>query len=143
MRHRKIVDEYDKPSRPLFCAVLDLMVEFILSNLRKTLPFELHSSALGVVHRIICHQKKCGVRINYPWTDLWSALITLLKFIINNESDLLKKMNIFALAAQACNLFNLSITFGDTFLPSEHAYDLLYYEIIRMHIVFENLYLLG
>lgn len=171
MRHRKVVDDTARPSRPLFCATLDLVIEFMLSNLRKTLPVELHALALGVVHRILCYQKKCGIRINYPWTDLWSAMITLLKFLINNESDLLKKFNVFALAANVCNQvrkkgrkfntpadyelavqinspiriqqFNLFITFGDTFLPSEHAYDQLYYEIIRNRIVFENLYSLG
>ena len=40
-------------------------------------------------------------------------------------------------------MFNLFITYGDTFLPNPHVYDELYYELIRMHNVFENLYSLG
>jgi len=35
------------------------------------------------------------------------------------------------------------ITFGDTFLPSPTSYDELYYEIIRMAQVFDNLYTVG
>lgn len=35
------------------------------------------------------------------------------------------------------------ITYGDTFLPNPNSYDELYYEIIRMHQVFDNLYSMG
>ena len=41
------------------------------------------------------------------------------------------------------NIFNLFITYGDTFLPSPNSYDQLYYEVIRMHQVFDNLYSMG
>ena len=44
---------------------------------------------------------------------------------------------------QVAIVFNLFITYGDTFLPNPHVYDELYYELIRMHNVFENLYSLG
>lgn len=35
------------------------------------------------------------------------------------------------------------ITYGDTFLPTSNSYDELYYEIVRMHQVFDNLYCMG
>lgn len=35
------------------------------------------------------------------------------------------------------------ITYGDTFLPSTQTYDELYYEIVRTHQVFNNLYTMG
>ena len=144
MRHRKLVNDSGKPCQPLSHTVLDLMVEFIQSNLRKSFPLHLHSLSLGIILRIICYQKKCNLRFEYHWTEVWSALINLLKFIVNHETDLLKsKHDIFSLALTAVNIFNLFITFGDTFLPSAQTYDQLYYEVIRMHIVFENLYLLG
>lgn len=41
------------------------------------------------------------------------------------------------------NIFNLFITYGDTFLPNPSSYDELYYELIRMHQVFDNLYSMG
>ncbi|GCB69583.1 hypothetical protein scyTo_0010583 [Scyliorhinus torazame] len=68
------------------------------------------------------------------------ALINLLKFLMSNETVLLGKYNIFALALMVVNLFNVFITYGDTFLPTPSSYDELYYEIIRMHQVFDNLY---
>lgn len=157
MRHRKVVSDSNRPSQPLSHTVLDLMVEFIQSNLRKSLPLDLHSLALGIIRRIICYQTKCNIRFDYHWTEVWSALISLIKYLVNHESELIKifqsnKQNqqqqqqpedIFHLILTAVNIFNLFIMYGDTFLPSADAYDQLYYELIRMHIVFDNLYQLG
>lgn len=47
------------------------------------------------------------------------------------------------LLLQVVNLFNMFITYGDTFLPTSNSYDELYYEIVRMHQVFDNLYCMG
>ena len=44
---------------------------------------------------------------------------------------------------QVVNIFNMFITYGDSFLSSPNSYDELYYEIMRMHLVFENLYSLS
>ena len=46
-------------------------------------------------------------------------------------------------SSQVVKIFNLFITYGDTFLPNPSTYDELYYELIRMQKVFEDVYLMG
>ncbi|KAG8135724.1 hypothetical protein E2320_008716 [Naja naja] len=114
MRHRKKAADKNLPCRPLVCAVLDLMVEFIITHMMKEFPMDLYVVS--------------------------APLINLLKFLMSNETVLLAKHNIFTLALMVINLFNMFITYGDTFLPTPSSYDELYYEIIRMHQSFDNLY---
>ena len=44
---------------------------------------------------------------------------------------------------QVVKIFNLFITYGDTFLPNPSTYDELYYELIRMQKVFEDVHAMG
>ncbi|KAG1659844.1 Armadillo-like helical domain-containing protein 3 [Nymphon striatum] len=139
MRHRKTAVTTVSSAEPLACAVLNLMVEFVISHMKKNFPIDLFVRCLGVIHRILCYQKRCRVRLNYEWKELWSSLINLLKFLLAHETHLVKKCNIFQVSDQIINILNLFITFGDTFLPKPTIYDALYYEI-SIHIVFDNLY---
>ncbi len=41
------------------------------------------------------------------------------------------------------NIFNLFITFGDTFLRTPEAYDEVFYETVRCYHVFDNLFAFG
>ncbi|XP_013173601.1 PREDICTED: UPF0668 protein C10orf76 homolog [Papilio xuthus] len=139
MRHRKIVPE-EPPSQPLASTLIDLLVEFMMCHLLKKFPGELYSLCVGVLLRLLSYQKRGRVRLARDWRPLWAALIALLKFLVTNENTLLKRHNIFVMAQQVVNIFNLFITFGDTFLPTPASYDQLYYELIRMHQVFNNLF---
>uniref|UniRef100_A0A672FFH4 Armadillo-like helical domain-containing protein n=1 Tax=Salarias fasciatus TaxID=181472 RepID=A0A672FFH4_SALFA len=118
----------------------NLMVEFIVTHMMKDFPMDLYLRCVQIIHKLLCYQKKCRIRLHYTWRELWSALINLLKFLLSNETSLLAKHNIFHLSLLVVNLFNMFITYGDTFLPTSNSYDELYYEIVRMHQVFDNLY---
>ncbi|OWR52908.1 hypothetical protein KGM_209184B, partial [Danaus plexippus plexippus] len=142
MRHRKIVPE-EPPSQPLASTLIDLLIEFIMCHLLKKFPGDLYSLCVGVLLRLLSYQKRCRVRLSRDWRPLWAALIALLKFLVTNESVLLRKHNIFIMAQQVVNIFNLFITFGDTFLPTPASYDQLYYELIRMYLVFDNLFFMA
>lgn len=140
--HRKVGLEIPT-SKPLASVLLDLMVEFVVTHMMKMFPIGLYRQCIGIIHRCLCYQKKCRIRLQYSWKHLWTGLMNLLKFITANESFLILKHNIFDLAVQIVNIFNLFITYGDTFLPSPGSYDELYYEIIRVHQIFDNLYSLA
>uniref|UniRef100_A0A182NNN1 DUF1741 domain-containing protein n=1 Tax=Anopheles dirus TaxID=7168 RepID=A0A182NNN1_9DIPT len=140
MRHRKLTSEKVSKPQPLATTLLDLLVEFIVSHLLKKFPIELYLLCIGIIHRIIIYQKRCRVRLAYHWKELWTAMISLLKFLIYQEQNLMKKCNIFELALQVINIFNLFITYGDTFLATTNSYDELYYELNREEKVFCELH---
>lgn len=71
------------------------------------------------------------------------ALVNILKFFIASEEQLLPQVNMFGVADEVVRIFNLFITYGDTFLPNPTTYDELYYELIRVSKVFEDLHSLG
>uniref|UniRef100_A0A182PW80 DUF1741 domain-containing protein n=1 Tax=Anopheles epiroticus TaxID=199890 RepID=A0A182PW80_9DIPT len=140
MRHRKLTSEKVSKPQPLANTLLDLLVEFIVSHLLKKFPIELYLLCIGIIHRVIIYQKRCRVRIAYHWKELWTAMISLLKFLIYQEQNLMKRCNIFELALQVINIFNLFITYGDTFLATTNSYDELYYELNREEKVFSELH---
>ncbi|CAF4028603.1 unnamed protein product, partial [Rotaria magnacalcarata] len=140
MRHRKRSSEKNLPSRPLAVALLDLMMEFIWSHMMRNFPFDLYTKCIGIIQRILSFQKRTRTRLSYSWRPLWNALICLLKFLQNCESQLTKHRDLFQLASRVINIFNLFITFGDTFLRTPEAYDEVFYETVRCYHVFDNLY---
>ncbi|CAF1114861.1 unnamed protein product [Adineta steineri] len=140
MRHRKRNSEKNPPSRPLAVALLDLTMEFIWSHMMRNFPYDLYTKCIGIIQRILSFQKRTRTRLSYPWRPLWNALITLLKFLQNCESQLTKHRDLFQLASKIINIFNLFITFGDTFLRTPEAYDEVFYETVRCYHIFDNLF---
>lgn len=143
MLHRRVKKDKAPQHRPLACAVLDLMVEFLISHLTKNFPCELYSKSVGVIHRLLCYQKRCKTRLTYHWKEVWNALMNILKFFVSNEQVLLPSVATLTLSIEIARIFNLFITYGDTFLPSPAAYDDLYYELIRMRKVFDDIYIMA
>lgn len=139
MRHRPASTELLAPSCPAVF-ILDLNIEFLVSHLRRTLEHDLYAKSLGIIHRLLCYQRHQRVRLSYKWKELWAALVGLLKFLTANEKSLDPACNIYSLSNMVVNIFNLFITYGDTFLPDPNSYDELYYELIREHKIYENLF---
>lgn len=94
----------------------------------------IHGDHYGMVGRII---------LFVIWECFCLALISLLKFLQNCESQLTKHRDLFQLASKVINIFNLFITFGDTFLRTPEAYDEVFYETVRCYHIFDNLFAFG
>lgn len=139
MRHR-VAEIKTRQNGSLATALLDLSIEFLISHLMKDLHADLYSLCLGVIHRLLCYQKEKHIRLAFDWKSLWGGLITLASFVVKREQTLLAQHNIFALSNQIVNIFNIFITYGDTFLPDPASYDELYYEVIRVQSTFDSLY---
>eukprot|EP00048_Salpingoeca_helianthica_P018162 m.241064 g.241064 ORF g.241064 m.241064 type:complete len:657 (-) comp23915_c0_seq1:59-2029(-) len=137
LRHRPATTER-LPSLPLACAVLDLLVEYLVAHLKRSIPLRNLSLALGVIHRLVAHQKRQRVRLPYAWAGLWSALMGLLRFVLPKDGPFNGDgPGVYAIATQVVAIFNVFVTYGDAFLPDAAAYDRLYYELLRSKDVFE------
>lgn len=142
--------------QPLCVWLLELAGEFMVSHLMQRLPVDLYRQCVGVVHRLLCYQKHCRVRLAYQWRHLWSTLVALLRFIVAHEQLLCDveessgpasprwpRAAVLRLCTGVVNIFNLFITYGDTFLATPTCYDQLYYELVRDSHVFASLYALS
>lgn len=66
----------------------------------------------------------------------FSALLSLLNFLASNDSYL--GLRAYYLCLRIMVILNLFITYGDTFLPTDVAYDYMCYEILRRQSVFHK-----
>lgn len=87
---------------------LDLMVEFIVTHMMKDFPMDLYlwghthithillqnlthkttpsqqcvyflcRRCVQIIHKLLCYQKKCRIRLHYTWRELWSGKDALL-----------------------------------------------------------------
>ncbi|XP_052565018.1 armadillo-like helical domain-containing protein 3 isoform X5 [Culex pipiens pallens] len=124
MRHRKVTsDRFSKP-QPLAATLLDLLTEFIVTHLLKKFPMEHYLLCIGIIQRIIIYQKRCRIRLMYPWKSVWTAIISMLKFIMCQEQQLVKKMNIFNLLTKLITESRIGALFAalGSYKPKEGSY---------------------
>jgi hypothetical protein len=90
------------------------------SHLMKNFPYELYMKSIGIIHRLMCYQKKYRIRLDYKWQNLWTCLINTLKFVISCDGALVAKgNNLFLLYSKVItnsdSCFNYSIQFNVNF----------------------------
>ncbi|KAI9849016.1 MAG: hypothetical protein M1837_005907 [Sclerophora amabilis] len=67
----------------------------------------------------------------YHWSELWRALLTLIRFLTTYASDLHSLPNVPLLLDSLVNLIALSLSAGDAFLPGAAEYDDLFYKLVE------------
>lgn len=145
-RHRNLADANAKCiNRPAAYSILDLMVEFLCSNLRKKhFQIDLYVFCNNIILKILFYQIKFEIRQEFNWVQLIQSLFILLRYLAANyakseELQVKRQSKMLLLANNVVNLFNLFIIFGDTFLHSPEQYDTLYYELLRENAIFASL----
>ncbi|XP_065182604.1 armadillo-like helical domain-containing protein 3 [Sycon ciliatum] len=99
-RHRMVKEQAAVTSKPLACAILELVTELMLTHMCPKIQIELYSKCLGIIHRLLCYQKRCRIRLAYDWKGLWNALMSVGNFLSQNDKTLLQRGNVLDLATQ-------------------------------------------
>jgi hypothetical protein len=130
----------NKEQWALACVVLDVLNAFMKQNLKKfqTVGVDLYMRAVGCVHRVLSYEKRTGTRLTYRWKDMWNTLLMIIKHVTSDTA--LHTPDALSLCMQVITVFNLFITYGDTFLPSPSDYDDLYYELMRVSKMLDQFY---
>ncbi|EPS45022.1 hypothetical protein H072_1046 [Dactylellina haptotyla CBS 200.50] len=130
-RHRQPYLPTTRGERHLILAILDVALDGANHNLRKKLDVELYSLLLGILLRIISFLSKSRIRLPYHWTELWRSLLSLIRFFASYAADLKDLPGIFPLLDTLVNTIALSLSTGDSFLPSATEYDDLFYKLVE------------
>lgn len=86
---------------------------------------------IGIILRIISHLSRSRTRLNYHWSEMFKSLLTLVRFLTSYTSDLKYLNHIETLLDGLVNLIALSLSAGESFLPTPAAYDDLFYKLIE------------
>lgn len=107
------------------------MIDGINHNLRRRLDVDLYILFIGVILRLISHLSRSRTRLNYHWSELFRSLLSLVRFLTTYASDLKNISRIETLLDSLVNLIALSLSAGESFLPSPAAYDDLFYKLVE------------
>lgn len=120
-----------KTERILATAILDTMIDGISHNLRRRLDVTLYTLCVGNMLRIISYLSRSRTRLQYHWSELFRALLSLIRFLTSYVADLKDLTHIYTLLDHVVNLVALSLSAGEAFLPTPAAYDDLFYKVVE------------
>lgn len=117
--------------RVFAASLLDTMIDGINHNLRRRLDVELYILCVGTILRIISHLSRSRTRLQYHWSELFRSLLALVRFLNTYQADLKDALHIENLLDDLVNLIALSLSAGESFLPTPAAYDDLFYKLVE------------
>lgn len=117
--------------RTLAASILDTMTDGITHNLRRRLDVSLYILNIQVMLRIISHLARSRTRLTYHWSELFRALLTLVRFLTSYVADVKSLAHMDELVDTLVTVVALSLSAGEAFLPSPAAYDDLFYKVVE------------
>ncbi|KAJ7492450.1 hypothetical protein FB451DRAFT_1218339 [Mycena latifolia] len=130
-RQRLPVPPIPPSRRAPLCALLDCCVLWLRHNLHKRLEVQSYTTCIWVCYRVIWFLHKAHIRLEYPWHELWSALIGLLGFLSSKLDSLTTTGGVEQLARATILLLDLSLAKCEMFLPTPQAIHQFVYELVR------------
>lgn len=67
----------------------------------------------------------------YHWSELWRSILSFIRFLTAYSADLQGLHHIHDLINNLVNLVAMSLSSGDSFLPSAAEYDDLFYKLVE------------
>lgn len=116
----------------LAASILDTMIDGMNHNLRRRLDVDLYILSIGIILRIVSHLSRSRTRLYYHWSELFRCLLSLIRFLTTYTADLRALTHIETLLDNLVNLIALSLSAGESFLPTPAAYDDLFYKLVEM-----------
>ncbi|KAJ7161404.1 hypothetical protein C8R43DRAFT_992750 [Mycena crocata] len=123
--------------RPPLCALLDCCVLWLRHNLHKRLEVQSYLTCIWICHRVIWFLHKAHIRLEYPWQELWSALVGLLGFLSTKLENLTTTGGVEQLARATILLLDLSLAKCEIFLPTPQSIHQFVYELVRSSPILE------
>jgi hypothetical protein len=108
------------------------MIDGMNHNLRRRLDVDLYILSIGIILRIVSHLSRSRTRLHYHWSELFRCLLSLIRFLTTYTADLKALTHIETLLDNLVNLIALSLSAGESFLPTPAAYDDLFYKLVEM-----------
>ncbi len=120
-----------RSEKVLVCSILDGMIDGINHNLRRRLDVDLYILFIALIHRVVSYVARSRTRLEYHWSELFRSLLTLTRFLAQYSTDLQNLLEIETLLDSLTNVIALSLSSGESFLPSPAAYDDLFYKLVE------------
>ena len=118
--------------RPSIAHILDILIDTINHNLRRSLDVQLYISTLGLIHRLLSYLAFTRTRLSYHWSLLWQTLLSFIRFLTTYASSFgLQDPDIPQLLKHFLATFAVAVTAGESFLPDPAAYDDLFYKLVE------------
>ncbi|KAI5287961.1 hypothetical protein KEM52_001363 [Ascosphaera acerosa] len=120
-----------KGDRVLATVIIDILVDAMNHNLRRSLDSNLYCHTISILFRLFTYLSSNRTRLAYHYSHLWRTLLNLVRFMTTYSADLLRTSHISTLASSLTDLITFCISVGDTFLPDPASYDDLYYKVVE------------
>ena len=119
-------------ARPAAAAILDICIDTVNHNLRRSLDMQLYIAVISSIHRLLSYLTFTQTRLEFHWPLLWQTLLSFLRFLTTNASTVKNQsQDVQFLIEPLLSTMALAVLSGEIFLPDSPSYDDLFYKLVE------------